>query len=238
MKYITSSALALLLPLLLAGCDLPTNVTANATTATQQEYIEVSGQGKIEATADRFQIRASADARGQEAGALKAEVDQKIDAAISRLGALGIAPSDIHALSLNLQPEWQWQPTRELIGYQAQRELIIEIGSLATYTKALQVLTEAGIANISPGESRISNTEALANQALRLAVKNAQNKAQILAQSAGRQLGKVLVIQENTDLNRMPTPVMMMEARAVAESFYSPSTSTITRNVSVRFRLD
>lgn len=238
MKYIHSSALTLLLPLLLVGCDFPTNLSTNAATTTQLEYIEVSGLGEIEATADRFQIRASAEARGQETAALKAAVDQKIDAATSKLSTLGITPSDIRALSLNMQPEWQWQPKRQLVGYQAQRELIIEIDSLATYTKALQVLTDAGIANIRPGESHISNTDALAEQALQLAVQNAQRKAQVLAQSAGRTLGKALVIQESSTHNGMPAPVMMMEARAESDSFYSAGTSTISRNVSVRFKLD
>lgn len=237
MKYITSSAATLLFPLLLIGCDSTTNQTPSAITSAQQEYIEVSGQGEIEASADRFQIRASADARGKETNALKAEVDEKIDAAISQLTALGITPSDIRALSLNIQPEWQWQPTRQLIGYQAQRELVVEIDSLATYTRALQALTDVGIANIRPGESRISNTDALANQALQLAVKNAQEKAQILAQSADRTLGKALVIQETGAHNRAPAPVMMMEASAKADSVYSAGTSTITRHVNIRFQL-
>jgi uncharacterized protein len=230
MKYITIYAVTLLFSLMLVGCDS----TANA----PQEYIEVSGQGEIEASADRFQIRASADARGKEASSLKADVDRKVDAAISQLTALGITQSDIRALSLNIQPEWQWQPTRELIGYQAKRELVVEIDSLATYTKALQALTDVGIANIRPGESRISNTEALANQALQLAVKNAQEKAQILAQSADRTLGKALVIQETGAHNRVPAPIMMMDTSAKPESVYSPGTSTITRNVSMRFQLD
>lgn len=236
----TATALTLLLPIaLLAGCDVPTTSTpSSAQHEYIHEYIEVSGQGEIEASADRFQIRASADARGQETNILKAQVDKKIDAATAKLSALGISSSDIRALSLNIKPEWQWQPTRKLIGYQAQRELIVEIDSLATYTKALQSLTDADISNISPGESRISNTEELANKALQLAVKNAQDKAQVLAQSAGRKLGKAIVIQESNAHNQRPTSVMMRSTAANTDSFYSAGTSSITRHVSVRFELD
>lgn len=223
--------LAVVATALLAGCN--NTVTPPAA----EHFVEVSGEGRVEAVADRFRIHASASAHGDDISKLKADVDRQIDAAVAALKQLGLDDRAIQALTLSVNPQWEWQPQRRLIGYQAQRQLNIAIDGLDTYSEALQRLAEVGLTDIQPGGSYLSNEQALADEALALAVADARRKADILANSAGRSVGRALVITESGG-NVAPMPMMMEAARSKQDSYYSAGTSTVERRVSVRFALD
>lgn len=226
------ASLALFTTALLAGCNNNTYVPPDA-----EQFVEVSGEGRVEAVADRFRIHASATARGTDIAALKAEVDASINKAVAALKTLDLGDRDIQALALSVQPEWEWQPQRRLLGYQASRQLNIAVDGLERYTIALQQLADAGLTDIQPGGSFLSNEQALADEALKLAVADARRKADILADSAGRRVGKALLISEAGG-QVAPMPMMMEAARSKADAYYSAGTSTVERRVSVRFQLD
>ena len=228
---IRSPLLLVLLTTVLGGCNITTSTTPT------DQYVQVSGNGEVEAVANRFRINAAASDEGMDISALKAGVDHQIDEAVRRLNALGIDSKDIRALALQVQPKWQWKPERQLIGYQARREMSLDIKGLDNYTDVLQALTDVGLGDIQPAGSSVANEDELGDQALQLAVDNARHKAELLAKRAGRKLGPALSIVE-TGASSNPIRPMMMDARAKTESFYNPGTSTIDRHVEVRFRLD
>ena len=226
---------AALIPLLalgmVAGCS-------DSAPLAQDSYIEVQGEGSIDAVADRFQIQATATADGKDVSALKTAVDTQINEAVRLIKALGIDDKDIHALSVQVQPQWEWQPKRRMIGYQVRRQITLSVNGLETYGEALQILTDSGISEVNPGGSSVSNEEELADQALALAILDAQRKAEILAESAGRDVGDALVIVETGGSSPRPMVMHMEAASAKADAYYSAGTSTITRQVQVRFELD
>lgn len=225
------SWLAVLAIAFLAGCN--NTVTPAAT----EHFVEVSGEGRVEAVADRFRIHATASAHGEDISELKASVDRQVDAAVAALKQLDLTDRDIQALTLSVTPQWEWQPQRRLIGYQAQRQLNIAVEGLDTYSEALQRLAEAGLTDIQPGGSYLSNEQALADEALALAVEDARRKAGILAESAGRSIGRALLISEAGG-HVAPMPMMMEAARSKQDSYYSAGTSTVERRVTVRFALE
>src|SRR5690606_23297786 len=112
--------LAVLAIAFLTGCN--NTVTPVAT----EHFVEVSGEGRVEAVADRFRIHATASAHGEGISELKASVDRQVDAAVAALKQLGLTDRDIQALTLSVNPQWEWQPQRRLVGYQAQRQLNID----------------------------------------------------------------------------------------------------------------
>lgn len=226
----TALMLFLCLPLI-SGC-----ITAGLNGQDKINYVEVAGSGEIEAVADRFVLRATAEARGEEVVAIKRQVDAQVDTAATAIQALGIGRDRLKALTLQVQPEWQWEPRQKLIGYVANRDMELEIDGLEKYTAVLSALANAGISRIRPANAEVSNAEALGAEALALAVEDARRKAGILAASADRTLGPALMIVESGGGAEMPR--MSYAMKAEADSYYNPGTSRIQRQVQVRFRLD
>jgi uncharacterized protein YggE len=84
----------------------------------------------------------------------------------------------------------------------------------------------------------IADTKALETESRTLAVKDAQQKAQTLAQAAGVKLGRVLSITEGASYNPPPMPYgRAMAADAVAPGPVQAGSLEIATNVEMRFEI-
>lgn len=200
------------------------------------DYVEVSGEGTVEAVADVFRVHATASARGDDVEALRQRVDAQVAEVLAALDEAGIPERDITALALSVQPEWQWQPERQLIGYVASRNLDIVLRGMAPYEQVLAILTRAGLSEIRPGTSEVSDRDALRERALEAAMADARARAEVLARAGGRELGAVRLIVESGAHFEQPR-LMEMATMARDQKAYTPGTTTVTARVQVRFAL-
>jgi uncharacterized protein len=224
--------------LALTGCD---NQTIGNTTLmpTESPYVEVQGTAEAMATPDRFLLRAAFSELGDDVAAMKSRIDARMAEALSAARALGIEESKVRASSLSVQPEWQWQPERKLIGQRVSRDLHISVDGLDTYVELLDRLAGLGISELHQAGAEVRDLAALEEQVLKHAVANARHRANLLAVSAGRVLGPaILIVEQGTHLpGPMPVRAMAMEAGA-DKSAYSAGETTVRSQVQVRFRLD
>lgn len=203
-----------------------------------RDTLDVSGTGEVKATPDRFRVRAVSSRTGSDINAMKQEVDAEIGAAIKLAGELGIADNLVRAMGLSIQPEWQWQPERKLIGHRVARDIDFAVDGVETYAELLEALTRLGFTELNQASAELADPASLEEQALRQAVDDARRKADILAQAAGRTLGAAIAIQEQG--SSMPQPMMMaMDAAVQRESSaYAAGELTVRQQVQVRFLLE
>ncbi len=205
---------------------------------TPVESISVSGSGEVQAVPDRFKVRAVASREGSEINALKQAVDQEVSAVLTLARELGIDERQVRAATMSVQPQWQWEPERKLIGYRVSRDIDVTADGLDAYAQLLEGMTRIGLGEVNPAGSEIRDREAVEQQALAAAVANARERATVLAQAAGRKLGSVIAIQAQEGTQHIP--VMMMEARAAApkDSSWTAGQTDLRQQVQVQFRLD
>lgn len=215
--------------LLLVACQPPAADTAVINS------IEVSGEGEVVAVPDRYQVRASVTAVGKDVAELKRALDTRLANLQATLQGLGLAESQLRADDLQVQPEWQWQPERRLIGQRVTRSMAISANGFEQYTRVLDALAQADLDNIFQEGSHTSNEDELDIQALEMALDNAREKAERLAARTGHTLGDVLLISE-TGGGSPVMPLRMMEA-ASADGGYSPGERRIQKQLTVRFEL-
>ncbi|MCK0537573.1 SIMPL domain-containing protein [Alcanivorax quisquiliarum] len=203
-----------------------------------RDTLDVSGTGEVKATPDRFRVRAVSSRTGSDINAMKQEVDAEIGAAIKLADELGIADNLVRAMGLSVQPEWQWQPERKLIGHRVTRDIDFAVDGVEIYAELLEALTRLGFTELHQAGAELADPASLEEQALRQAVDDARRKADILAQAAGRTLGAAIAIQEQG--SSMPQPVMMaMDAAVQRESSaYAAGELTVRQQVQVRFLLE
>ena len=203
-----------------------------------RDTLDVSGIGEVKATPDRFRVRAVSSRTGDDINAMKQEVDAEISAAIKLAGELNIPDNQVSATGISIQPEWQWQPERKLIGHRVARDIDFAVDGIDDYAALLEALTEIGFTELNQAGAELADPAALEEEALRKAVEDARRKAQILADAAGRKLGQVILVQEQG--GSMPQPMMMaMDMAGKRESSaYAAGEMTVRQQVQVRFTLD
>ncbi|MED5387745.1 MAG: SIMPL domain-containing protein [Pseudomonadota bacterium] len=233
MKRLTAASLIALGALSLTACnDSHTLINQGP------DSITVSGNGEIAAQPDIFRVVATAREQGDDIAAMKSRVDEAVADMLDLADDLDIEEKQVRASDLHVQPQWQYQPERKLIGHQVSREVIFRASGLDTYTQLLDGLAKQGVRDIRPAGTEVSNAQALSNQALSRAVADARQRAETLAEAAGRDLGKAIQIQAQDF--QPPQPVMMMARSKDSGSAdsYRPGETDISARVQITFELE
>lgn len=200
--------------------------------------ITVTGQGEIKAAPDQFLVRAVASREGDDINQMKQEVDREVAETLALARQLGVEDKHLRAATLSVQPQWEWQPQRKMVGYRVWREINITTQGLESYAQLLEGMTRIGLSEVQPAGSKISNEEALRQQAMAAAVDNARARAQALATAAGRELGPVLTIQVQGGAPITPYPMMKMAASEAVSDSWAAGETRLVQEVLVRFLLD
>ncbi|MCH8544501.1 MAG: SIMPL domain-containing protein [Alcanivorax sp.] len=199
--------------------------------------VDVSGVGEIKATPDRFRVRAVSSRTGDDINAMKQEVDAEIRAALSLANELGLEERLVRATGINISPEWQWQPERKIIGHQVSRDIDMAVDGVEAYAELLEGMTRLGFKQLQQVGAELAEATALENQAFEEAMKDARNKAGILANAAGRTLGDAIVIQEQGGGGGHQPMMAMARDTAESSSAYSPGEITLRKQIQVRFEM-
>lgn len=215
---------------LLVGCGDKTVTTSFSHT------VSVTGSATITGVPDEFIIQAAAVENGKDVKAISRIANEKVDRVLELAQTLHIDKKDIRALSLQITPQWNYQPTRHLDGYQARRDITIKLKSMERYAELLEGLVDIGITDIGQTQAQISNSQELAINALTDAVENARIKAEKLAKAAGRKLGPATSISEQQSYT--PAPMVMRSMAVAADSAqFEPGQINLQQQVSVTFQL-
>lgn len=224
----------MLAALALTACGGHTTGTPTA----NRDTVSVSGEGSVKARPDIFSLVAVARERGEDIAAMKSTVDDQVQAMLDLADDLGIEEKHVTARDIQISPEWQYQPERELIGHQVSREVAFQVSGMERYAELAEGLAQLGLKEIRPNGSEISNVDELAGQALEKAVHDARARAEILARAAGRELGAAISI--NARGSNVPRPQMMRVAMATQDSSesYRPGEQDVTASVQITFQLN
>ena len=203
-------------------------------------YVAVQGSGSITATPDQAHINTGVTSRSDTA---RQALDAN-NAAMSRLMAAlkkaDVDAADIRTSNFNVSP-W-YEPfvrnrPRVIAGYQASNQVQVKIRDIAKLGQILDAVVTAGSNRVNGVQFSIDKPQEKLDQARRKAIADAKRRAELYAEAAGAEIGKVLSIDEQG--SNLPRP-RMMAADALMKSAAVPvsaGTQEITASVSVRFEL-
>lgn len=187
-----------------------------AQSAQPESQITVSGEGSVFAVPDMALITMGATAEAETA---KAAMDQTSDitaAILEQLAGFDIAPRDMQTSDLSLQPVWSNRSESNgrprIDGYQASNRVTVRIRNLANLGPVLDAVLTDGANRLNGLQFTVSDPDPLMNEARRKAVADARAKAELLAEAAGVELGRLISLGEQG--NYAPRPEMMSMARA------------------------
>ncbi len=205
------------------------------------ETVSVSGNGHASVTPDRFTFTVGVQTVADTVEQAVNENNRKTAATIAALKRAGAAEKDIRTSNFSIYPQQDYGQNKlpRILGYQVSNTITVRRDNIGEAGKLLQSAVNAGVNQSSGLQFEVSDPARGRDQAIHAAYDEARSKAQLLAQAAGRTLGRALSISEGGQAQPVPYPrVMAMRAETgVSEVPVAAGTQDVSYSVSVIFEL-
>ncbi|HEY6138746.1 MAG TPA: SIMPL domain-containing protein [Thermoanaerobaculia bacterium] len=207
------------------------------------ESVSVNGMGRVTLVPDRFTFTAGVQTNAPTVDAAVNENNERVARVVAALKAAGAKPEEIQTSGFSIYPQQDFSQGQlpRLLGYQVNNSVTVRKNEIATASKLLQVAIAAGVNTASGLNFEVSDPTRGRDRGLKAAFDDARAKAALLAQAAGRTLGRALHITEGGE--PPPQPRLMMAKgviaaqAAVSEVPVESGTQELTFSVSVVFEL-
>ncbi|UCH58094.1 MAG: SIMPL domain-containing protein [Candidatus Bathyarchaeota archaeon] len=180
---------------------IPPSLGSTATVGLGEELVNailVSGSGSASAQATQATLTLGVWTQAQTASEAAAENAQLMNAVITAIEAHGITEDDMKTVTYSISPEYDWE-ARSVSGYRVVNMIQVELDDKDLVGGVLDAATAAGANNVQGISFGISEEEAkvLAQEAYVLALGNAQEKANLIAETLGLEITGVLSVSES-----------------------------------------
>lgn len=161
----------------------------------KQAHIIVNGYGAIEQVPDLVVIRFEVAATAKSFSLAKQSVDSTIAKAIKAAKKHSVVEDNINASKINASPQYEWQNKERIYkGERVSRQVEIKLTEAKRYNDLVDALLAAGISRLQPVQLDFTLRDELENKALLLALDDAKQKAQTMAQHLGSSVERVFQI--------------------------------------------
>ncbi|MGU9981268.1 SIMPL domain-containing protein [Phreatobacter sp. HK31-P] len=213
------AALAVSLMALSLGVLLALAPPASAQVPAAVRQVTVHGEGQAAAAPDEAMIGGGTQVQSRTAREAMDGNSRTMRQVQEALRATGIAERDIITSALSLRPVIDYQSAGNrprVVGYTAGHRLQVRVRDLSKLGDVLDRMVSAGANQIDGLQLTVSDWSKKVDEARVAAVADARRKAEILAQSSGARLGRVMTISEQG--GAAPAPVLRRMAPQSASS--------------------
>ena len=234
-----------LLVILLTGCD--PQIISPLVPSPESRSIHVTGSGSVTGEPDIATLYLGVSVEKETVEAAREAAASAMTAVIDALTANDIADNDIQTENFSIYPQYDWTDDgRELRGYRVNNSVRAKVRDLETLSDIIDDATGAGgdIIVVDSIQFMIEDPTPLQAQARALAVKNAEAKAQTLAEASGVTLGKPITITETSHAAGPPIAYAEAAEFAVADDGARSPTPiqagelTVTINVTLVYEIE
>jgi uncharacterized protein YggE len=178
---------------------------ADETESRPQGFISVNGTGSVTANPDMATLHLGVETRGENTEQAVAENNAQVENIIAALRAQGIAEADIRTVNFYIHPQWEqidhsrWDDSAfQVVGYTVNNTLSVTVRNVDRVGAIFSAAIEAG-SNIGGGiQFGLQDSTHLYNQALALAMEDADSSALVIAQAIGRPLTGITSVHESS----------------------------------------
>ncbi|MFC0234704.1 MULTISPECIES: SIMPL domain-containing protein [Fictibacillus] len=205
---------------------------------TMMNRLIVSGEGSVSAVPDRALLTIGVITENQNLSVAQKDNADKTASVIQTLMSLGIPQSDIQTASFRIEPQYNYENGQQQFrGYRVEHQLQVTVKDIRQTGQAIDQAVANGANSVSSIQFTVSNPDAFYNQALSLAIQNAQQKAISMARALQVTLRPVpLNVQEvSQSLPPRPVPFQAVMYAQSAETPIQPGENKITASVKIQY---
>ncbi len=182
----------------LAQASPVTPPAAVAETCDHSRTVQVSGAAAINVTPDRVLLQLGVQSNAVTPEAAEAHNTAAIKSIIEAVRQLGVADKDISTDYYMVRPVYDDYDSLTIIGYRVNNVVAITLKDVSRTGDVLIAALKAGANEVQEVQFYTSELRRYRDEARKLAMKAATEKAQLLASAAGAKAGCVLTINENS----------------------------------------
>jgi len=229
--------------LLLAAPMAAQTVTQPPREVATAETISVTGTGKTTLVPDRFSFTAGVQTTAPTVEEAVNQNNAKIANVIAALKKAGATDQEIRTTNFSIFPQQVYEQGQapRVVGYQASNQVVVTKKDIGVAGRLLQVALNAGVNETSGLNFEVSDLARGRDQGLKAAFEDARAKATLLAQPAGRVLGRAMMITEGTEATPPPRPmpmaVMAAKGEAISQVPVEGGTRELAYTISVVFEM-
>lgn len=220
----TASSIVLFFFLLFAYTKFAGPIPFSVTSVTTQktDSFTVSGEGKISIHPDMALINLGVQAQGSTVKSVQQELNTRINAVSDAIKKRGIAQEDIQTTNYSVNPTYDYRDGKQKItGYSATAMLMVKVKNLDLVNDVIDDAAGSGANQIGGLSFDISDKTKAQNEAREKAVKDAKQKAESAARTAGFRLGKIVNYSES--FGDQPRPIPYFAKAEVASANSAPT---------------
>jgi uncharacterized protein YggE len=195
--------------------------------------ITVNGTGSAFATPDRASFIFGTVSQGRTAAAALAASSQSVDRVVAALRNAGVARADIQTSEVSVSPRMN-ESGDSIVGYTATNSVSANVRSIGNAGAIIDAAVGAGANQVYGPNLLVSDQDAAYRNALRAAIAEAREKAQVLANASGATVGRITAISES---GTTPQPLPVAGGARDSAPSIEPGRQRIEATVSVTFAM-
>ncbi len=170
--------------------------------------ITVVGSGRATAGPDMAEVQVGVVTQAESAAKALEDNNAAMAKLFKALDARGIAKKDVQTSNFSVQPQYK-QPQQgqrpEVAGYQVSNDVRVKVRQLNGLGGILDEVVAQGANQVRGVSFSVAEPNPVLDAAREKAMADARRKAELYAKAAGVEVGRVLLIQEETP--RLPQPL-------------------------------
>jgi uncharacterized protein YggE len=226
-----------------------------AQNAVDRPLITVSGQAEMRVPPDEVVFTLEVESVDKDVLAAKKKTDESVKQVFALARDNKVNADDVQTSYISVEPKYNTDDLeygeerrgvkRVFLGYEVSKTIAIRLKDISRFDPLLSDVLKAGVTKVSNVEFRDSQIRKHRDQARAMAIKAAQEKANLLAREIGQTIGPAYSITEGV-ASRYPANAMMQNTTSVisgelsageSESAIAPGLIAVTAQVTVSFVL-
>jgi len=206
-------------PFIAVFCLLfPALVSGQQLAGTNPEpLVVVTGEGIVQGIPDRAWISVGAESRASTARDAQRRNAELMTPILDKIKTAGIPADAIRTIGYDVQYEWDYVNNKRVgRGYLARNTVEIRVDNIDRVGELLELAAGTGATTLGGVRFDFKDRAKLERDALRLAVVDARGKAEAVAAGAGRQLDRLVRVEQRSTDSSDPRPMPMLRAAAAA----------------------
>ncbi|MFC0190204.1 SIMPL domain-containing protein [Fictibacillus aquaticus] len=198
----------------------------------------VTGEGTLTVVPDQAIVTLGVITENIQLSTAQKENNDKTSAVIQSLLAMGVKNEDIQTTSYRIEPQYNYEDGKQIFrGYQVSHQLKVTIRDIAKTGQIIDRAVASGANSVTSIEFSISSINAYYNQALALAIQNAQLKALTIAKELKVTLNPIPfhIKEQSKAVPPQPIPFQAAEMAQKAAVPVQPGETKITAAADVSF---
>jgi uncharacterized protein YggE len=200
-------------------------------------HIVVTGEHEIRVTPDILTLSLSISETGSEVAKARDSIEMRSKKLIASLETLGIAKEDINSAQLKITPHYNWNNSAQIyVGTEVSRTVEVTLRDLSHYDELIRAIINARVAQIHSSRLSSSNEKKIREEALRGAISDGMEKAEIMVVHLPEQIGPVYSISPQSS-NAPFAGARYQMAEMSKQSAFEPGTILFKESLQIVFYL-